>query len=146
MMSLLEMTPEEAVPGREESRPALWTNADAGLIAVLIGVALIVTLMSGRWGVAGAGSWLIRTMEGAERRLVDVPPGKPLEVRGKLGISVLELNAQGQIRFVFSPCPHRVCVQGGWTSPPWSVACVPNGIMVEATVDRRDADFDGRTR
>lgn len=72
-------------------------------------------------------------------------PDQPRHVLGRLGTSTLEWNIHGQVRFASSPCPNHVCMHAGWTSPPFNVVCVPNGVLVEFTATQPDR-LDGISR
>ncbi len=64
-----------------------------------------------------------------------------LQVEGKKGSSELEI-ASGAIRFLASPCRHKICVRSGWHRRAGAVAaCVPNRISV--VLNGRQGELDG---
>jgi len=54
-----------------------------------------------------------------------------LEVPGKLGDSVIEIDA-GRARFQTSPCTGKFCIHAGWMQHAGDViACLPNGVYLQ---------------
>ncbi|MBF0500454.1 MAG: NusG domain II-containing protein [Candidatus Riflebacteria bacterium] len=127
--------------------PRFLTMTDIRLCVFLVVISLMTWLAS-RSGNSGS-AWHCRVVSIASSRTVDrvfsTIPASPLEVSGRLGTSTLEWDKMGRVRFIASPCPHHVCIGQGWTSPPFSVACVPNGILVEFP-SRHPNDPDGISR
>lgn len=114
------------------------SRADAlliGLCAALIGLAY-VSLWSSPAPAAGvrvarAGETLAHYPLHVDRRF---------SVNGPLGETVLEIR-DGAIRFVSSPCRHKICVRSGWHRRAGGVAaCVPNRLSV--VLDGGDDELD----
>ena len=119
---------------------------------------LLSWLKQGDWLVLGAALLLLAGLFHAYWGNHDRSPeariwveGKPwarlnlfhdqtLEVPGALGISRIQV-ADGQVRFVDSPCTTHQCVHTGWLSRGGEVAaCLPNRVSVQVIGD--DPRFD----
>ncbi|PKL47693.1 MAG: hypothetical protein CVV42_12415 [Candidatus Riflebacteria bacterium HGW-Riflebacteria-2] len=59
---------------------------------------------------------------------------RPVEVKGRTGLAVIEWGSDKRIRISSSACPCKTCVNMGWTDSS-SLICVPNGIIVEPLVN-----------
>lgn len=69
------------------------------------------------------------------RELSEKGDSKTLEVKGPLGISVIQVEGE-QIRMLSSPCPDKLCVKQDWIAKPGEVVvCVPNEISVSLEGD-----------
>jgi hypothetical protein len=100
---------------------------------------VVLVLASGLIGASFATFWTPRTVghtaviSFARETVVEAPLDTPAEfnIDGLKGISRLRI-ADGQIRFVDSPCQGRYCIHTGWLSSTGEVAaCLPNGVVVE---------------
>lgn len=61
-------------------------------------------------------------------------------VAGALGDSELHID-NGRVRFVASPCRHKICVRSGWHQRAGAVAaCVPNRISLVLLGQQGDLD------
>jgi len=96
-------------------------------------------MASGLIGASFATFWAPRTaghtavISFDREILVEAALDTPAEfdVDGLKGVSRLRI-ADGQIRFVDSPCQGRYCIHTGWLSSTGQVAaCLPNGVVVE---------------
>ncbi|MFZ2957089.1 MAG: NusG domain II-containing protein [Candidatus Ozemobacteraceae bacterium] len=109
------------------------TSTDVWLCLFLIAFSLTIWA-GGRTFTAGT-AWQCRIVSLSTKQPLDLIltsiPDTPLAVLGRLGTSTLEWDRIGRVRFTESPCPHHVCMGQGWTNAPFTVACVPNGILVE---------------
>lgn len=83
------------------------------------------------WGGGALSAQAAIYVEGRFWSKVDLYQAQQLEIKGKLGISRLQIEA-GKIRFISSPCATQVCVHQGWIQVGGeSVTCLPNGISVQ---------------
>lgn len=111
-------------PAAVQVRPAV---ADLVLIAVVMG--MVGALYAAVW--AGGSSQTARiTVSGQPPVDIDLTVDQHIHVHGVLGESRLQV-ADGRIRFVASPCRHKVCVRSGWQSSRMdATACLPNRVSV----------------
>lgn len=100
---------------------------------------VVLAMVSGLIGASFATFWTPRTIGHTaaisigRETLVEAALDTPAEfnIDGLKGISRLQI-ADGQIRFVDSPCQGRYCIHTGWLSATGQVAaCLPNGVVVE---------------
>jgi hypothetical protein len=130
-------------------RPASLKITPADLVLVC-GLAALAGLLAAPGGRGGAGGGareapicraVIRNSAG-EVLSVGIREDETLAVRGPRGTTLIAVGG-GRLRFVDSPCPHKVCLDRGEISRPgeW-IACVPNGVV--ATLEGECA-YDGIT-
>lgn len=101
---------------------------DLSVLAGLLALAVLVA----RWGagVGGAPQRLRVTVAGETRRLPLEP--RILELAGELGVSRVEVDSAGGVRFLASPCPLQLCLTLGRISQAGeAVVCVPNRVLLE---------------
>jgi hypothetical protein len=78
---------------------------------------------------------------GKETQILPLHPDRILEVKGRLGISVIEI-LDGTARFISSPCTGQHCVLSGWHRHSGDgMACLPNRVAI--TLVAKQDDFDG---
>jgi hypothetical protein len=67
---------------------------------------------------------------------------RTIRVRGLEGETVVSVEG-GRVKFISSPCPHKICVRRGAVSRcgEW-IACVPNGVVATISGERA---YDGIT-
>ena len=74
------------------------------------------------------------------QQIVALEHDAEFHIAGAIGDSHLEVK-DGAIRFVSSPCRHKICIRSGWHHNAGSVAaCVPNRISV--VLRGHGAEFD----
>jgi len=108
--------------------PLKLTFADLVLACGLAALAgLLAVTGDGGGGVSGSHA-LVRS-SGGEVLRVDLDRDRTLAVLGPRGTTLLRVG-DGRLRFVDSPCAHKVCVERGEITRPgeW-IACVPNGVV-----------------
>lgn len=103
----------------------------ADYVVVAAAVALVAFLAVQHWRPAAAGATAeLVSMTGA-RIVLDLGADGRYRVTGKRGVSVVAVAA-GRVRFVESPCRHRVCIATGWLDADGDfAACAPNGVALQ---------------
>lgn len=103
---------------------------------VLVGAVFFVGwLYSQLWFSDGHGDFAQVTIDEKEQQLVSLAENKIIEMKGKTGISKLEIS-DGRIRFKSSPCPNQICVHAGWLQHGGEfAACLPNRVAVEVVAN-----------
>lgn len=96
---------------------------------------LAATLLAGLyivfWQVNGHGAEAVVLVNGKRWARLDLFQDQDLEVPGPLGHSHIQVS-DGQVRFVDSPCPNKLCVHTGWLSQGGEVAiCLPNKVSLQ---------------
>jgi hypothetical protein len=79
---------------------------------------------------------------GGEPVTYDLSTDRKIDIDGLEGTTEIMIE-EGCVRFVSSPCPHKLCLKRGRISRvgEW-IACVPNGVVAIVT---GDAGYDGIT-
>jgi hypothetical protein len=96
-------------------------------------------MMSGRNDDTAATA--LRITSNGQTTIYPLTPDRRLEIKGRLGISVIELRG-GRARFVASPCPGQLCVLSGWHSHSGDgMACLPNRVAMSLIAEQET--FDG---
>lgn len=117
---------------------SLVRPADA--VVVALAALLVGASWAALWGGGGPAEYARITAPGAEPRVLPLAEDAVLELRGRLGVSRIELR-DGQARFTDSPCVGRLCVHAGWLGRSGQVAaCLPNGVVLEITGGEREFD------
>jgi len=108
------------------------------IIILSAGVSLLFVWDSG----AGTGrTAVIRSLKG-ETVVLDLTHPRTITVEGLLGTTSISVE-DGSVRFIDSPCPHRLCIKKGPVSRAGDlVACLPNGVI--ARIEGESA-YDGIT-
>ncbi|MBN1620271.1 NusG domain II-containing protein [candidate division WOR-3 bacterium] len=82
---------------------------------------------------------VVETFSG-EKQVIGLFNDTVLEVRGKIGITKVEIHA-GKARILSSPCRRKLCERRGWISASWeSSACLPNGVWLYITGEKTGID------
>jgi hypothetical protein len=91
---------------------------------------------------AGTGAVVIIESLGGEKLVLDINEHRTVGIEGPLGTTTIVIE-RNTVRFVDSPCPHRLCVGRGPISRAgeW-IACLPNGVV--ARISGQSA-YDGIT-
>jgi hypothetical protein len=110
------------------------------VLAVLIAAVGVYLLAASR--VAGAGSQVKMWSAAGDTLVCGLSETRTIRLSGLHGETLVQVEG-GCIRFVSSPCPHKVCIRRGAISRcgEW-IACVPNGVVA---VVRGERDYDGIT-
>jgi hypothetical protein len=112
----------------------------ADAVVVALAALLVGAAWASLWSGGGPAEFALITAHGAPVQRVALAEDAALEVRGRLGPSLLEVRG-GRVRFVDSPCVARYCVHAGWLSRTGQVAaCLPNGVVLEVTGGEREFD------
>ncbi len=109
----------------------LWVS----LLALALVVASWVSL-----GDAGEGGAVWVRQDGTLVARLDLDRPTRLPVTGPLGTTWVEV-AQGQVRFLSSPCSGQQCVLSGWLRDGGAfAACLPNGVSLRVVA--REPRYD----
>ncbi len=104
-------------------------------LVLIIGIVLVASLYKQLWFSEGHGDFIQITIDAKEQRLVSLAEDQILKMKGKVGISELEIH-NGKIRFKHSPCTNQICVHTGWLEKGGDfAACLPNRIAVEVVAN-----------
>jgi len=99
-------------------------------LIVTVAVLILVILYWVYWGQARYGNMATISIAGKDWSSVDLFQNRTITVKGKLGISQLQVE-NGKIRFISSPCDTQICVHQGWIQHSGEIiACVPNTVSV----------------
>ena len=110
---------------------------------VVVGILLLgVGMAFGQWWAPAAGpaDTALVFVGGHEHARLPLAVDTRLAVNGAIGVSHLQ-GANGAIRFVDSPCGHKLCIRAGNLRRGHdAAACVPNRVSVALTGGQRDYD------
>jgi len=74
--------------------------------------------------------------------MLDLARRQTVEIEGLLGTTTITVGG-GAVRFIDSPCPHRLCIKKGPVSRVGDlVACLPNGVVARI---EGESSYDGIT-
>lgn len=97
----------------------------------LLAATLLVGLYAAYWQSDGHGAEAVVLVNGKRWARLDLFQDQDLKVPGPLGHSHIQVR-DGQVRFVDSPCPNKLCVHTGWLSQGGEVAiCLPNKVSLQ---------------
>lgn len=115
-----------------ENKTTLYAQLTRGDRALLLTALLLLCLLFWiYWGQGGLSAQAAIYVGGRFWSKVDLYQPQQLEIKGKLGVSRLQIE-DGKIRFISSPCSTQQCVHQGWIHVGGeSVTCLPNGISVQ---------------
>jgi hypothetical protein len=89
-----------------------------------------------------SGTTVVVRCFGGGVKVLDLDRARNVEVEGPLGTTTMSIE-DGTVRFVDSPCPHKLCVKRGRVSRVGDlIACVPNGVVARIS---GESDYDGIT-
>jgi hypothetical protein len=116
------------------------TAGDVTLIALLLLLGFYLLGFGSSDGNRGRTA-VIRNMKG-EVLTLDLTAERRVVVDGQTGTTEIMIG-DGCVRFLSSPCPHKLCVKRGriLRAGEW-IACLPNGVVVKIL---GDAGYDGIT-
>ena len=104
-------------------------------LVLIGGIGFVGWLYSMLWFSDGHGDFAQVTVDEKEQQLISLAENKIIEMKGKTGLSVLEV-VDGKIRFKSSPCQNQICVHTGWLQHGGEfAACLPNQIAVEVVAN-----------
>ena len=110
------------------------------LVAVVLVAGISLLAMAGLRAETGR-TVVVKSLKG-ESRLLDLSRRRTVEVEGLLGITTISID-EGTVRFIESPCPHRLCIKKGAVSRVGDlIACLPNGVVARIA---GKSDYDGIT-
>lgn len=109
-------------------------------VVIGIATALLLSVFFTLWQPEGHGAEAVVYLDGKRWARLNLFQNQDIHVPGPLGDSHLQVR-NGQIRFIDSPCPTKLCVHAGWLSQGGeSATCLPNHVSVQVLGD--DTRFD----
>jgi hypothetical protein len=110
--------------------------------SIVFGLALILLLATFTmfWRNGGHGTEAIILVNGQHWARLNLFHNQDYHVPGPLGESHIRVQ-DGQVRFIDSPCPNKLCVHTGWISQGGENAtCLPNQVSLQ--ILGSDARYD----
>lgn len=108
------------------------------LVGLLIGIG---SLFGHFWSQSGTANSVAITGPNG-REIFPLNQQREIQAQGRLGESHIRI-AEHAVRFVSSPCPHKVCQRSGWHRRAGAVAaCVPNRISLVLLGSNSANDLD----
>lgn len=105
------------------------TKGDA--IVLGIAVTLLAAVFFTFWHSDGHGAEAVVLVNGQRWARLNLFQNQELHVPGPLGNSHIRVF-DGQVRFIDSPCPNKLCVHTGWLSQGGENAtCLPNRVSIQ---------------
>ena len=113
-------------------------------IVIVVSIALVVGA-SVYASSAGAPPQLVQIDTETDTLIYPLDEDRELNVQGPLGHSHIRIE-DGQVMFVDSPCPEKICVTTGriGRTNQWA-ACLPNRIFVTVLGEQDESDPDATT-
>jgi hypothetical protein len=135
-----------AIMGKRESilrGLALIKPADIA-VGVLYAALFVLFLTLSLRNLGAAGSVLVQSSGDEYRYSFD--EDRVIDFEGPVGLTTIEISAEGQARFVHSDCRDQICVHAGWLSRggEWA-ACLPNRVILRIDSVGGDAAEDDET-
>lgn len=116
------------------------TPADL-LLAGLLGMAIALAFVRLWAGAAGTPSHAVVYVGDAAFASLPLDQDQTLRVPGRLGDSLIAVEGGG-VRFVDSPCSHKLCMRAGLLRQRHeAAACVPNRVSVGLSGGQ--SEYDG---
>jgi hypothetical protein len=110
------------------------------LVAVMLVAGISLLAVAGPRDETGR-TVVVRSLKG-ESLVLDLSRRQTVEVEGLLGTTTISID-EGTVRFIESPCPHRLCIKKGPVSRVGDlIACLPNGVVARIA---GKSDYDGIT-
>ena len=110
------------------------------LVVFTLALLLLATVFITLWQHDGHGAEAVVMVDGKRWARLNLFDNQDIHAPGPLGTSHIQVR-DGQIRFVDSPCPNKLCVHSGWLSQGGENAtCLPNKVSVQ--VLGTDTRFD----
>lgn len=106
------------------------TTGDA--IVLACGLLLSAWLGWQSW-VGGPGGEVIVFVNAERHASWPLDQDRQIKVQGVKGASVIQIEG-GAVRFVSSPCTHKLCIRSGWLRRAGAAtACLPNQVSLLVT-------------
>jgi len=110
------------------------------LVVFTFALLFISIVFANFWHQEGHGAEAVVLVNGKRWARLNLFNNQDIYAPGPLGESHIQVR-DGQIRFVDSPCPNKLCVHSGWLSQGGENAtCLPNKISVQVLAT--DTRFD----
>lgn len=100
-------------------------------VLLIFALAVLAGVFTTFWQNDGHGAEVIVLVEGKRWARLDLFQDQVIHVPGALGKSHIRVF-DGQVRFIDSPCPNKICVHTGWLSQGGENAtCLPNRVSLQ---------------
>lgn len=110
------------------------------IVVWLLATILLIGLYTVFWRIDGHSAEAVVLLDGKRWARLNLFQDQNLKVPGPLGHSHIQVR-DGQVRFVSSPCPNKLCIHTGWLSQGGEVAiCLPNKVSLQILAS--DPRFD----
>jgi hypothetical protein len=110
-------------------QPSLVTKGDA--IILSLAFTILVGVFISLWQNDVHGAEVVVLVDGQRWARLNLFQNQEIHVPGTLGDSHIRVS-DGQVRFINSPCPNKLCVHTGWLSQGGeSAVCLPNRVSLQ---------------
>lgn len=107
----------------------LITKGDA--LVLSIAIMLLVVVFATFWRSDGRGAEVVVLVDGQRWARLNLFQDQDIHAPGPLGESHIQVR-DGQVRFIDSPCPNKLCVHTGWLNQGGEGAtCLPNRVSLQ---------------
>ncbi len=109
-------------------------------VLLIFALAILAGVFATFWRSDGHGAEVVVFVDGQRWARLNLFQNQELHAPGVLGNSHIQVF-DGQVRFIDSPCPNKVCVHTGWLSQGGENAtCLPNRVSLQILAS--DPRFD----
>ncbi len=117
---------------RSLSTPLFSSWITKGDVVVLVfALAILTGVFATYWRNESHGAEVVVLVEGKRWARLNLFQNQELHTPGLLGNSHIRVF-DGQVRFIDSPCPNKLCVHTGWLSQGGENAtCLPNRVSLQ---------------
>ena len=111
-------------------RMSSWiTKGD--IVLLILALAILSGVFATLWRNDGHGAEVVIFVEGQRWARLNLFQNQEIHVPGILGDSHIRVF-NGQVRFIDSPCPNKLCVHTGWlTQGGENATCLPNRVSMQ---------------
>lgn len=101
------------------------------VVVLAFALAILTGVFATFWHSDGHGDEVVVMVEGKRWARLNLFHDQELHAPGILGNSHIRVF-DGQVRFIDSPCPNKICVHTGWLSQGGENAtCLPNRVSLQ---------------
>jgi hypothetical protein len=101
------------------------------VIILAFALAILSGVFMTFWHNDGHGAEVVVLVDGKRWARLNLFQNQDIHVPGKLGNSHIQVR-NGQVRFIDSPCPNKLCVHSGWlTQGGENATCLPNRVSLQ---------------
>lgn len=118
--------------------PRRFSRGDS--VVFILALVMLAVSFSIFWQREGRGAEALILVNGQHWARLNLFQDQDYHVPGPLGDSHIRIQ-DGQVRFIDSPCPNKLCVHAGWISQGGdNNTCLPNRVSVQ--IPGNDSRFD----